>query len=338
MIGCKSTPRVTVVDYGPGERPPARVSTAQSTGAARSEAARFDVVRVGVLLDQAKSEASVGNFDAALALFEQAIAENPKLLDAYLSMGDIHRNRGDYEKAADQYEKATMVAPTSFDAHYYLGLMRQLLREFAKAVRAYLYALAIDPKNFNANNNLAGCYMQMGRYAEALPYARTAAEIQPKNQGAWANLAAAYSLMNLHDKSVRAYRQAMELGEAQEPILLGLAEAHNRLGHYDRAIAVLETAMEKFPSAVAHERMGYAYFKKRNYDEALVNFRAALMFEPNDPAALNGLGVCMMTKYIQSDRRTPIHRDEALRAWRRSMELTPNQPRIDSLVMQFARL
>jgi tetratricopeptide (TPR) repeat protein len=250
----------------------------------------------------------------------------------------VHRERVDYEKAAEAYERAARIAPTSFDAHYYLGLMRQYLRQSDAAVQAYLYALAIEPNNMDANHHLASCYLQMGRPAEAVPYARRATELNSKSQAAWANLGAAYSLMNLYEKAVRAYREANEYGTFQAPVLTGLAEAHTRLGHYDRAIAVLDVVIKKQPSALAHERKAYALFKQKKYDDALANFRAALLFDANDPAALNGLGVCLMTKYIRAERKVPIHKQEAIQAWERSIELHPNQPRIAALIRQFGTL
>lgn len=290
------------------------------------------------LVREARAKLDAGDADAALPLFEQAIRENPKLLDAHLGIGQIYHKKGDFHAAAQAYEQAAQIAPTSFDAHYYLALMRQLQGQFDLAVKAYLYALAINPSNYQANQDLASCYLQMGRPAEAVPYARRATELKPREQSAWANLGAAYSLMNLYDKAVRAYREANELGDLQEPIVLGLAESHNRLGNFDRAIAVLEVALKKFPSNLSHERMGYALFKKRQYAQALQHFRAALLFDPNDAAALNGLGVCLMTTYIQTERQSPLHKEEALAAWERSMELAPNQPKIAGLLQKFRRL
>jgi len=294
--------------------------------------------RARELSAQAREKIKAGDLDTALVLFEQAIQENPQLLEAYLGVGEIHQSRVDYEAAAEAYQRAAQIAPTSFDAHYNLGLMRQHLKQYDAAVQAYLYALAIDPNSFDANHHLASCYLQMGRPAEAVPYARKATDRNRRSQAAWANLGAAYSLMNLYDRAVRAYREANELGDFAPPILTGLAEAHIRLGNNDRAIAVLDVLIKREPSALAYERKGYALFRQRKYDHALAAFRGALMFDPNDSSALNGMGVTLMTKYIQAERKVPFQKEEAIRAWERSMELRPNQPRIASLIRQFGTL
>ena len=290
-----------------------------------------------ILLEQAQSFVTDGDLQTALIRFEQAIDENPKLVEAYIGAGQIYHGLGDYALAETKFEHATRQSPMSFDAHYYLGLMRQLLHKFQLAVKAYLYALAIDPDDFLANHNLSICYLQQGRAAESAPYAQRATRLDNDHQGAWANLGSAYNLMGLYEKAIQAYRQANELGDTTEPILLGLAEAHLRLDHHDRAMIVLKQVLNDFPSAVAHERMGYALFKTRQYNQSMEQFRAALFFDPDDTASLNGLGVCMMTRYIQNDRRVQLHWDQALHAWRRSLAIQPNQPQITSLLQSFGQ-
>lgn len=279
-----------------------------------------------------------GLMDSALAAFGLALEENPKLVEAHMGMGEIYRQRGQYDLAENAYSKAAQLEPDNFDAHYYSGLMQQLLGMVRNAVNSYLRALAIDPNSFDANQSLASAYLQLARPADALPYALRATELKADSQPAWANLAATYSLLNRHDEAVEAYRQALELGEAAEPLLLGLAEAHVRLTHYERAINVLQSLVRMKPSSTAYERMGYAQFKLRLFDQALASYRTAMSIDSRDPAVLNGLGVCLMTLYIQSGRTDPAQRTEALDAWRRSIQIRPNQPRIVDLMIRYQRL
>ncbi len=302
-----------------------------------TEPAQPQLTHDKVLLSQANTYIIKGDLQSALVKFEQAIVENPKLLPAYIGAGRIYHGQGDYALAEAKFEEATRIAPTSFQAHYYLGLMRQLLKKYPLAIKAFLYALAINPEDFAANHNLSICYLQIGRAAEAAPYALKATRLNKNSQAAWANLGSSYNVMSLYEKAIRAYRQANELGEPTEPILLGLAEAHMRLENFDRAKIVLKQVIADFPSAVAHERMGYALFKQRKYDDAMQQFRAALLFDPDDTASLNGLGVCMMTKYIANGRTVQLQCEQALSAWRRSLEITPNQPQITNLLQSFGQ-
>lgn len=280
-----------------------------------------------------------GLLDSALAAFGLALEENPTLTAAHMGMGEIYRDRGDYDLASRAYERATTTDPTNFDAHYYLGLMRQLVGRVQEAIQAYLRALAINPDSMEANRDLAAAYLQAGQSSQALPYALRATRLNPEAQAAWCNLAATYSLLGRYEQAVDAYRQAAELGELAQPVMLGLADAHLQLDNYQRAINVLRSLLRRDDtSAIGHERLGYALFKLREFDEALAQYRQAVELKPQDPASLNGLGASLMTLYIQGGREDTDKRDRGIAAWRSSIRIEPNQPRIVDLLSRYSRL
>lgn len=279
-----------------------------------------------------------GLTDSALASFGLALEENSHLTAAHLGMGNIYRKRGQYQFARDAYKQAVVDDPTNFDARYYLGLMQQALGHLQKAVTSYLAALSIKPGSARANRDLAAAYLQLGDSQRAVPYAAKAAKLNPQNQSAWANLGAAYSLIGEYRKAVSAYRHALELGPISNPLLLGLADAHIQLGHYQRAINVLDDLIRRHPTALAHERRGFTMFKLHRYDAALKDYQAALKLAPKDPAAMNGVGVCLMTLYIKGDREDQTERNRALALWRKSVRLDPNQPHITDLISRYDKM
>jgi len=48
---------------------------------------------------------------AVLAAFERALKENPKLVEAHVGVGEVHRRGGDYLTAHRSFEHATALAP-----------------------------------------------------------------------------------------------------------------------------------------------------------------------------------------------------------------------------------
>ena len=289
-------------------------------------------------LQEAHTFLDQGLDDSALAAFGLALEENPRLYEAHVGMGSIYIERGDYQLASNAYERAVEIDPTSFDAHYYLGLAKQMMGKVQEAIRVYLRALAINPDSFDANLNIASAYLQIDRPGQALPYALRATQLRPDAQSGWANLAAVHSLLENYDSAIDAYRAAVELGDMPEEVLLGLADAHLKLDNYDRAINVLQTLIRRNPSSTAYERLGYAQFRQRRFDASLASFRAALSIDNNDTAALNGLGVSLMTLYLQGGGVIGSQKDAALAAWRRSVQLRPDQPRIVDLLARYQRL
>lgn len=294
----------------------------------REQAAQAHMAEAQDFLDR-------GQLDSALAAFGLALEENPTLVDAYMGMGSIYHERGDYELASRSYERATNIEPNNFDAQYYLGLMHQLVGRIEQAISTYLRALAIDPDHYDANANLASAYLQLGQAESALPYAKRATQLRPDDQAAWANLAATYSLMRDYRQAVSAYRRASELGEAAQPILLGLAEAHIRMGNFPEAENVLRSVLGIEPSAPAFERMGYILFKQQRFVDALNHFNQALNINPSDTAALNGVGVAKMTLFLKGGRTERNLKDDAISAWRKSLRLEPDQPRILDLLSRY---
>jgi len=273
----------------------------------------------------------------ALAAFNQAIDENPRLTEAHLGIGDIYREREVFDKADQAYRKAVVSDPNNFDARYYLGLTNHLQGKLAQAIASYQRALRIDPKSYLANRDMGSAILQSGRPAESIQYAKRAVEINPESQPGWANLAAAYSLTGEYEQAVEAYRQTLELGEPAMPILLGLADAHIKLGNYQRAENVLRAIEREGGDPIARERMGLVLFKQRKFDASTAAYREALEDTPNDTAALNGLGVSLMAVYLRDGEEDDDVRREALALWRRSLQLRPEQGALIDLISRYTK-
>ncbi|MEM8782269.1 MAG: tetratricopeptide repeat protein [Planctomycetota bacterium] len=291
--------------------------------------------RAQTYLDDAQRLLEEGLDDAALATLGLAVEENPRLTEAYLQIASIHKDRGDYLLAEEQYDTAVRVDPDNFDALYGGALVRQLGGKLREAVGQYLKALMVDPQSFLANRDLSSAYLQLGEPRQALPYAIRSTRLDPDDQPAWSNLAVSYAMLGQWQGAIDAYRMAAELGELDDPVLLGLADAHIRIGNFGRAINTLDTLLRRNPSGVAHERMGYANFKLRRFELALRHYDSAIEFDDTDVAALNGKGVSHITLFIEGRYENPFHKVKGVEAWRSSLALNPNQPRIIDLLARY---
>lgn len=276
-----------------------------------------------------------GLLEEALVEFEKAIEENPKLTVAYLGAGDIYRQQGNYPEAEKRYAKAAEVEPRNFDAQYLHGLTLQLMNRVSEAVRAYLRALAIRPEDFEANLNLATAYLQLKEPGQALPYAQRAVRLNPSSGPARVNLGSVYAAMDRHAEAVTEYLQAAEQMDLSPELLLNLADSYGKIERYPEMLGTLEQLVAQSPSAIAYERLGFARFRVREYDAALTAFQRALSIDPNHYPALNGVGVCMLNRYLWSDKRDRASLDEAMRALKRSLQIRSDQPRIVELVTRY---
>ncbi len=279
--------------------------------------------------------AGQGLDSVALTEFEKAISINPKLTTAYLGIGQIQRKQGNLDKAEQAYHTAAQIEPTSFDAQYNHGLVLQLLNRVAEAVRAYLRALAIKPEDFDSNINIATAYLQLGEPGPGLAYAQRAVRINAKSGPARVNLGAYYAALGDYEHAVVEYQQAAELMDLSPELLLNLADGLGKTGRYAEMQNTLEQLIRTKPSATAYERLASALFRQQKYDEALAQFRKSLELDPDYYPALNGVGVCMLNKYLLSDKTDLDAREEALKALRHSLQVEHRQPAVLDLISRY---
>jgi tetratricopeptide (TPR) repeat protein len=290
-----------------------------------AEPLRADVQRARELIRGRK-------LDEALTAVEQVLAQQPKRVDALLLLGDIHRLEGRNVKAARAYERAATLQPGSLDAHFRLGVVRHRLDLFAEASESYLKTLAMDPDHFGANARLAQAYLELGRAVKAEPYARNATRLRPQDQNAWTQLARATYRSSRHAEAITAYTRAGKLGPLSDHDQMDFAAAHANLDEYAKVVELLEALVDRLGSADGYERLGYAQFKLKQHEAAISSFRAALLRDADMVAAMNGLAVSLMTRYVRTGSTNARAKDEALKLWRRSIKLKPDQPKILKLI------
>lgn len=311
------------------------VAVAALSGCASGRRAGFDAEAAQSMLAQADAARRSGDDEQALRLLERVIADNPTMVDAHMGVAEIHREQGDFAQAEIAYARAAEIEPQNFDAQYGRGLMLHLLDRLSDAVRAYLRALAIRPDDFDSNLNIATAYLQLSEPGFALPFAQRAANLRPDDGPARVNLGAIFAALNRYDEAVSAYQSAAERMEPSPPLLLNLADALGKADRHREMRNTLERLLAIEPSAQGWERMGAALFHLGRYDDALDAFRNALEFDARHYPALNGVGVCLLNRYISSGRRDREARRAAVEALRQSLRVQPGQARVLDLLSRF---
>jgi len=286
-------------------------------------------------LADAETLRAEGDYASALQELERAIAENPALTDAHLSMGEIYSELGDNQQAERSFGRAARLEPSSFDAQFNHGLALQLLNRLGEAVRAYLRALTLEPNDPQANLNLATAYLQLGEPQQALPYAQRAVRFDDANGAAHVNLGAILTASGRHAEAVRAYEAAAERMDPTVPLLLNLAEALGKSGRYEEMVNTLEAANRIEVSALAYERIGSARFRLGDYESALEAFRTAVVVDPQHYPGHNGVAVCLLNRFLQSDRADREALRGARDAMRASLRLNRDQPRVVQLLSRY---
>jgi Flp pilus assembly protein TadD len=207
---------------------------------------------------------TLGEFDAALANYEEALElrpEDPSILlamgQAYLDAGRdgdaadafaralaaapgdsraltglayLDLKNGDADGARDKLERALAADPENALAMSYLGLLEMGERKFDLA-RAHLEnALALEPDNLTANYNLALIYAAQGEYAAAEKHFRAVLERKADDGQARFYLAAVLEAQGKYDEALAEAEKVVQSGVVIEGLVEMLDRLENRAG------------------------------------------------------------------------------------------------------------
>lgn len=286
-------------------------------------------------IDTARSQIEAGEYESALTIFQDILAENPMVTTAYLGVGDIHLAQNDYDSAEAAFGRAARIEPRNFDAQFGHGLALQMLERFVDAVRAYHRALTIQPENPRANLNLATTFLQMDDAESALTFAEKAVRLDPNSGSAHANLGAVYENLDRNAEAIDAYILALEMMEASPEIMMNLVTVLAREKRYQEAANTAETLVKIQPTANAYERLGWARFRLRDNDGSIEAYRAAVEIDPSHWPSWNGIGVIALNRWLISERSNEQAQSQARGAFRQSLRINNDQPKVVSLMSAY---
>ena len=283
----------------------------------------------------AEAASAAGNYEVALGVFHEILAENPTITTAYLGIGDIYVSQKDYQKAEPAFRRAARLKPQSFRAQYGHGLALQMLHRFAEAVRAFKRAIVIDPNSDHAYLGIATTFLQLNDPEQALAYAERAVELDPTSGAAHTNLGAIYEIVGRNPEAIFEYLEAIELMGNRPRLMMNLINIQAEERRYQEAVNTAGTLVKIEPSAHAFERMGWCYFKLGQYGRSIESYRRAVKIEANHWPALNGIGVNALNTWLLSDKRDLQAKIEARDAFRHSLQTKPDQSKVVELLLRY---
>jgi superkiller protein 3 len=225
--------------------------------------------------------------------------------------------------------------PRDFTTAFELGEVYRLLDRVAQAVKAYALACKLQPKNFDPHFRLASCYQQTGDMDQAIEAYREALKVDSRNAKAWSNLGAAYDTKGQYYEAIQAYKRSLECEGEQPVVLVNLATVYMNQDRFDAAQRTLEAAIKLNSGlSLAHERMGYCSWREQKLPDAAASYRKAIELNRRNARAQAGLGVVLMTQYLNDPTQTTL-RASAIEAWHQSLEIDSNQPKLRELLDKY---
>lgn len=228
-------------------------------------------------------------FKEAIEYFKRALELKPDYDLALINMSNAYRELGQDEAAQAGYEHYLRVDPKNAWVHYQLGEICLDRNDLECADARFSKALEIDPKVASARNALGALAFRRGDVATAERQIRAALAEKPDVRLAHFNLALLAEAAGDTATASREYGRELELHESAFRAAFNLARLHQREDRHQEALALFERAITINPRfAEGHYYLAKAQLDLNRIDEAFASARKALELDPRSSVAAMG--------------------------------------------------
>ena len=275
----------------------------------------------GTFLDRGILFASRGDYEMAIADFDEAIRIEPNMSTAYMLRGralaasvskvtsildnfsgfNFERREGNisaedarvYDRSIADYTQALKLDPNNAIIYYQRGNAYNDKGDFDRAIADYTQAIRVNP-------NLSDAYMMRGMiYMEnkqdldtAIADYTQAIRLDPDYTEAYVGRGLAYRGKGDFDRAIAEYTQAIRLSPNESRLYSGRATSYFMKRDFNQAIADFTQAIRLAPNhADSYYLRGLAYHLMRDLDRAIADLEAAVRINPNDAGARERLEV-----------------------------------------------
>lgn len=226
----------------------------------------------------------LAQLDAALASYDRAIVINDQFAEAHFNRGVVLKSQGRLDASLASYARAIAIKPDFAAAHFNRGVVLGELKQPDAALASYDRAIAIDGGHAEALCNRGIVLEGKGRLQAAL--ASFDAAIAARAQLAEAH----YNRGNILRKLARL-EAALISYDQSIAIRAGHAEAHYNRGNVLKELGRPDAALDSFDRAIAlkgdyaeaHANRGNVLFDLKRHAAALSSYTDALRYEPGIP-------------------------------------------------------
>ena len=249
-------------------------------------------------------QATRDSIDRAIAAFEDATRHDPEYAIAWAALGGAYTLKGSFlsipdmmHQAIDIERRALALDPRLADAHMWLGSGLLGLGRTDDAIAEIREALRLEPDSGQAHQGLARAYwVGRGDFKSAIPVFERAIELNPQAGYSYLQLALLLAWEGQLDRAAEMCRRAVDL---QEQFISGNA-----------GLQIVG----------AHGRLGYVYYLRGNYDEALREYERELAFIGSSDHALRERTLIELNVKIGAAYQRQHRSDDAERHFSRAVK------------------
>jgi tetratricopeptide (TPR) repeat protein len=250
--------------------------------------------QVAAAVQQGLAMEQQAKYPEAEAAWKKVVKLQPANGKAYAHLGLIEARREEYPEAIAHYRKARALDPTIPQLNLNLGLALFKSGSFQDAAKIFETELRNHPQASDAQRLtlLAGMAHYGAReWGPAIPYLKEAAAADQQNLPLRMTLAHCYLWTKQWDATMKVYKEILAINPDSAEADMIAGEALDGKGDDEGAILQFRAAGKANPKELnVHFLLAYLLWRRKQFDEAIAEFKAELANDPDNNQAMLYLG------------------------------------------------
>ncbi len=148
-----------------------------------------------VRFEQGQTFSKSGQYERAIAAYDQAIKHKPDYYEAWINRGITLNKLQRYTEALESYNRAIKLQPDNIDYWYYKGYNLCKIQRYQEALTCFDKAIQFNPKNTFAWYNKACCYAEQNKVNLAMENLKQAINLDSHKVKKWARTDSSFDLI-----------------------------------------------------------------------------------------------------------------------------------------------
>jgi arylsulfatase A-like enzyme/Flp pilus assembly protein TadD len=205
--------------------------------------------KIGVFnrLSGARELGLEGKFEPAVKMITEIIKEDPDIVDAYFTLGNLYFKEQKYEKALEYFFQVLDKKPD--DAFTVINIANSYINlgELKEAEKFILSCIESIPPDSQVYFILGNIFNFQEKYDEAVRYYQKCMDLNPYSASAYSALGGVYVIQDKIEEAEEYLRKAMELNPELLNVHYNLAQLDEKKGDLIQAAEEYKTELENIP-------------------------------------------------------------------------------------------
>ena len=226
--------------------------------------------------------------DRAMQAFKKVQPRSRFFQDAAVHISYLYQEQGQVDAAIDFLKGILKNNPENPEFMYYLGTLYEESERYEAAEKYLKQAIGIEPERAKFYFRLGVVYDKWGHKEKSMEAMRTTIKLDPKHANALNYLGYTYADLGQNlDEAERLIKEALKYKPNDGYITDSLGWVYYKKGLYEQALKLLIRAIELVPDdPIMLEHLGDAYLKTNDIQNALKYYQQSLKNKKKDTEKL----------------------------------------------------